>query len=167
MNFFADLAPNSFQPGPSFFWAGLVMALAFSLLLKNFGRHFFPWTSRASGPSGPAAGGAAGWAPSLEMVDRRRSFRRAGNPVAVLLVGLDGNRRFEGRIFDRSRGGIRVESPRPAPVDSYLLVRPCQAPADLPWVPVKVRWCRVISGTIHIGCQFADELPLATLQLFG
>jgi hypothetical protein len=103
----------------------------------------------------------------LEIGDRRRSFRRAGNPVPVLIVGLDGNRRFEGRIFDRSLGGIRVESPRPAAVDSYLLVRAYQAPADLPWVPVKVRWCQAIKGTIHIGCQFVDELPLATLQLFG
>jgi hypothetical protein len=166
MNSFATPVAAVSLSEPSF-WAGLSMALAFFLLLKNCMRFFLPLIFRVGGQLGPTTGGNSNWEPSLEIGDRRRSFRRAGNPVPLLLVGLDGNRRFEGRVLDRSRDGLRVESPRPARVDSVLIVRACQAPDDVLWVPIRVRWCRNVQGATEIGCQFADTLPLTTLRLFG
>jgi hypothetical protein len=153
-------------------WAGFSAALAIFLLMTQFRRFVLPFIAvarsrKAQSQAGEPADGGPRWTPSLQAGDRRRSYRRAGNPVPVLVVGLDGNRALDGRILDRSRGGVRVEAPLPAKVGTTLLVRSCQAPADAAWIPVTVRWCKEGRVRSHIGCQFTEELTVNTLAMFG
>jgi PilZ domain len=144
-------------------WAGLSMVLACFLLLQNF-RRVFRELADQQGAARPLTGP---WNPSFEQSDRRRAFRRAGNPVRVLVVGLDGNRRLESRVLDRSTAGLRLESPVSVSVDTVLLVKACTAPADSLWVPVDVRWCRTGRRRNLLGCRFIDPVPVSTMAHFG
>jgi hypothetical protein len=146
-------------------WAVVSMALASFLLYQNFRRIFRPRVDQVDQPAVRLP--TRGWNPSFELSDRRRTYRRAGNPSPVLIVGLDGNRRLESRIVDRSTAGLRLESPGTVPVDTVLLVRACAAPADCLWVPVEVRWCRAGWKGNLIGCRFIDPVPVTTTAYFG
>jgi hypothetical protein len=125
------------------------------------------WMAAARRRSKGRSGAEPKWMPTLTAGDRRKRYRRRGNPVPVRLVGLDGNRQFDGRVLDRSQGGLRIESATPARTGATLLVRSCQAPPDSPWVPVNVRWCREKNGRIQFGCQFTQEPSLPTMATFG
>ncbi len=152
------------------FWASLSLLLAFLLLLSNSGRiprlmipRVGPRPNRSDEPPPPSSC----WRPSFEVSDRRRLHRRSGNPIPLLLVGLDGNRRLSGRVLDRSCGGLRLEAPRAAPEGTVLLVQACPSPPGSLWVPVTVRWSQAGRWRCEMGCQFVDALPPEALAPFG
>jgi hypothetical protein len=162
-----SFAPFLNTSNPSL-WAGVSATLAIFLLVTQFRRMLrLRWMAAARRRSKAREVVEPRWMPTLTAGDRRRRFRRGGNPVPVLVVGLDGNRRFDGRVLDRSQGGLRIEATEPARTGTTLLVRSCQAPPGSPWVPVSVRWCREKQGRIEFGCQFTNELSLPTMATFG
>lgn len=157
-----SLAETSTLSGPTVL-AGISTALAMFLLCRNFQRMFLK-PRNANTHEQPAT---PNWLPSIEKGDRRRLFRRSGEPSSVLIVGIDGNRRLDGRVLDRSTAGLRLDSPLPAPAGATLLVRAPTAPDDSLWVPVDVRWCRPGRNRSEIGCRFVDDVSMSTLLFFG
>jgi hypothetical protein len=149
------------------FWAGISVALAIFLITKMSRQFFRASADRSDGPTQPSKADDPTWSPSLEAGDRRRSFRRAGNPTPVLIVGLLGDERLTGTVLDRGGNGLRLQAPRPAQVGTVLLVRSSQMTDDVPWVAVTVRWCRGGTRRCEIGCEFVDALTVNDLAQFG
>src|SRR5262245_1787521 len=88
-------------------WAGISSGLAIFLLLTQFARMIRTQRIAAARQRALAQERSTPrWAPTMTSGDRRRRYRRSGNPVSVQLVGVDGNRQFNGRIMDRSQGGL-------------------------------------------------------------
>src|SRR5262245_50716609 len=106
MNPLSDLVTR-WTPSDPGLWTALSVALAIILLMMKF-RQFLLAPPAAAGDR-PAPARAPRWAPSLNVSDRRRSFRRPDNPVPVRVVGLDGNQKFDGWVRDRSVTGLCLE----------------------------------------------------------
>lgn len=101
-------------------------------------------------------------------LEKRTSLRRTGNPVDVLITDpLVPEQPLEGWVLDRSVGGLCVSSPRPFPVDSYLMIRAAHAADSVPAVRVKVRHHRQEDGRFAVGCQYTESYTWSVLLLFG
>jgi hypothetical protein len=98
----------------------------------------------------------------------RKSFRRQGNPVEVLLVNQHTKAApFKGYVVDRSVGGLGLLVEDPVELESQLTVRPVNAPHIAPWVEIVVKSCRQSSPGWEVGCQFVKTPPWALLLMFG
>lgn len=101
-------------------------------------------------------------------LEKRTSLRRTGNPVPVLILDPAAPEQpLEGWVLDRSVGGLCVSSPRPFPIDAYLMVRAANAADSMPAVRVKVRHHRKLDGRYAVGCQYTESYPWSVLLLFG
>ena len=70
--------------------------------------------------------------------DRRRSVRRQGPPVPLLLsYSKNGDDPFKGWVNDASGTGLGVTVEWALPVSSILTVRPQNSPARLKWVQIE------------------------------
>lgn len=98
--------------------------------------------------------------------ERRRSLRRMGNPVDVLVTETEGEP-FEGVVIDRSTGGLCLSLPRLIAAETMLKVVACHAPEGAPALAVKVRHCRQAGDRWLCGCQFVESPPWGQLLLFG
>jgi hypothetical protein len=99
---------------------------------------------------------------------KRSSLRRAGNPIEVLISdALATAPTTEGRVLDRSRGGLLLSVGQPVAVGTTLSVRAAHAPDEVSWVRIKVRHCRHREDLWLVGCAFEQELPWSVLLLFG
>jgi hypothetical protein len=75
---------------------------------------------------------------------------------------------FRGVLLDSSFGGLRLAVKLDDMAEgTMLLVRPPEAPAGTPWVPVTVRNRRQAEHTWEVGCQFPRGLSRTALQLFA
>jgi hypothetical protein len=121
-------------------------------------------------PAGPAPLGGerrTGLAPPSPR-DRRRSLRRKGKPVKVLLSDpATAGTPLVGWVVDRSRGGVALVVPRPLSPGAVFNVMPCDAPEGLEPVRLEVRTCRRKGHRWLAGCKFTSELPWGVLLLFG
>src|SRR5262249_14717801 len=100
--------------------------------------------------------------------EKRRTPRRLGGPVTVqLLHQRSASLPVEGWVLDRSAGGVSVSVGRPYPRGIKLRIRPVHYGKPAAWVQVTVRSCRPDDNRWAVGCEFADELPSTSLQLFG
>src|SRR5438128_3316920 len=71
--------------------------------------------------------------------EKRRALRRKGVPVPLLVDHADKPGDVElAWVTDRSTGGLRLIFNRPLPDGDHFSVRAENAPADLPWVGVRV-----------------------------
>jgi hypothetical protein len=104
-------------------------------------------------PDGKGAGG------------RREGARWKGRPKRVWLLTGD-EEPFLCWVTDRGRGGLGIVVTRLVPIGTAIMVRPADAPANVPWVRLEVRSCRRKGPRWHIGCQYTEELPsMLRLQL--
>jgi CheY-like chemotaxis protein len=93
-----------------------------------------------------------------------RRYPKQATRVAVG-AGLEPSQVVESYVSDQSPGGLRLMVPtKLAEVGSLLSIRPADAAADAPWVPVQVRHCRQDGNAWAIGCQF---LHPAAKKVFG
>jgi hypothetical protein len=100
--------------------------------------------------------------------ERRRSLRRKGKPVKVLLSDpATGEPPLVAWIVDRSRGGVALVFPRRLSPGAVLNIMPCDAPEGLEPVRIEVRSCRRKGHRWLAGCKFTSELPWGVLLLFG
>jgi hypothetical protein len=109
-------------------------------------------------------------APALaaDQAEQRAAFRRAGNPVPVLVADADDHRRpIDAWVIDRSRHGLQLAAERELAVGQVYTVRPTQAPPATPWTAVEVRHCEEVDGHWEAGCRFLQPPPVTVLMLFG
>jgi hypothetical protein len=100
--------------------------------------------------------------------DNRRSLRRGGNPVPVLVSDLEaGEETLQGLVLNRSRGGLCLSVPHRVEVGRLLSVRTPDYPEDLGSVQIRVRHCKRKGDSFQLGCQFMETHPWSVLLLFG
>jgi len=98
--------------------------------------------------------------------DRRSAHRRNGNPLAVC-VAHKNDPHFDGRLHDRSIGGVCFTAPRDFVPGTLLRVRPNNGSPTAPWVDVEVKSCLPQGGEWQIGCSFLKTPPYAVILMFG
>jgi hypothetical protein len=109
-------------------------------------------------------------APSLSkgQAEKRIDYRRAGNPILVLVADADTHRRpWNAWVIDRSRRGVRLAVEHQVKVGAVYTLRPAQAPPATPWSAVEVRHCAEVDGHWEVGCRFLQAPPVSILMLFG
>src|SRR5262249_19266079 len=88
----------------------------------------------------------------------RDSMRREGDLVEVLITrGKADAEPMMALVLNRSRGGLLISAPEAAEVGCPLYVRAVDAPAELDWVPIQIRYCRERDGRWLWGCKFMRE----------
>src|SRR6516164_9070066 len=92
---------------------------------------------------------------ALKQTERRASLRRPGKMIKVLISDAEATASpIKGWVIDRSLGGLGLSVPKPVPEDIILSVRAVDAPANTPWVKVKVKRCTADEDRWEIGCQY-------------
>ena len=100
--------------------------------------------------------------------DKRRSLRRHGNSVMVLISdALNPGKPLQGLVLDRSRGGLYLSVPHRIDAGCQLTVRTPNFHDHVASVRLLVRHCKQKNQEWRIGCQFMEELPWSVLLLFG
>ena len=100
--------------------------------------------------------------------DKRRSLRRGGNPVPVVVSDvLKPEELVPGMVLNRSRGGLFLSLPQKLAVGQLIAVRTPEFPDCLASVRLRVRHCKQKGDNWQIGCQFMEELPWSVLLIFG
>jgi hypothetical protein len=100
---------------------------------------------------------------------RRGSNRRRHKLVQVLVTppGAAG-KLFRGYVMDRSASGLGLALPDCVAEGDVLRVRAANAPADSPWVPVRVVHRTPLEKQYtQTGCRFLEPPPWNVLLLFG
>jgi hypothetical protein len=106
--------------------------------------------------------------PKKKAMERRTSRRRHGSPISLLIFDHSGTGTpKEGKVLDRSRGGLLIAAPDFAGVGTILKVRPKNAPEDISWFPIEVRHFRKKEDRWVLGCAFAHKLSDRELLIFG
>jgi len=95
-------------------------------------------------------------------------LRREGNPIPILLT-FSGNpsEAVPGVVLDRSTGGLGVSAPHDAEVGMLVLVRPVDAPEEVPWFTLEVRHTHPKGSQWFLGLKFENKLPWSQLLYFG
>jgi hypothetical protein len=101
--------------------------------------------------------------------EKRRTARRKGQPVTVLLTDEDFQiSQWEGYVMDRSAGGVRVSSEKPAHVGQFLQIQVARRNKDMPWIKVEiVRSQPHLDGRWELGCKFVHPPTWNLLLMFG
>jgi hypothetical protein len=100
--------------------------------------------------------------------DKRRSLRRGGNPVPVVISDtLEPQHLVQGLVLNRSRGGLSLSVPQKLDVGRLIAVRTPDFPDCLASVHLRVRHCKQKGDNWQIGCQFMEQLPWSVLLMFG
>jgi len=98
--------------------------------------------------------------------DDRRSgprYPRQATRVAVG-AGLEPSHVVESWVSDQSPDGLRLKLPEPmGDVGAILSIRPADAAADAPWVPVQVRHARADDDGWTVGCLFLHPTAVQAL----
>lgn len=145
-------------------WLAPALGVTVFGLLMWFGRS---WLGPRS--TGEAKGQTLSVELSAQARERRRSDRRAGLRVGVLITNDEQTAEpIIGWVVNRSRGGMRLAVDQAlATTGMVLSVRPRTAPATMSWVRVEVRRTRVQGTTTHLHCKFLQTPPNDVLLLFG
>lgn len=158
---------GNFYPGqPAFWWA---VSGGFVFLLFLLGRHQYRAHFRISTVDNVDPRLADEWlAPAQKEDERRRSLRRVGSPVQVLILDPKSPKKIlEGYVVNRSLTGLRIAAPTSWPIGSVINTRSINSHPDSPWVAVIVRNCAAVEDYFEMGCEFQDELPLQLSLSFG
>lgn len=164
------------------YWAGIATAMSAGVAVY-LARRFLPRQEAVSAaPPGLAPGPSPGPPPQPLLSDscadywetltspngdRRGHPRRGGSPIQVQLLGPRGNQARPAYVLDRSKGGLRLLVEAPVPIGTALRARTADAPDNVPWVKMNVRWCSTNEDRHEIGCQFTEQPPGHVLLLFG
>ncbi len=100
--------------------------------------------------------------------ERRTSPREPGNALTVTIADpLTGKELGQGKILDRSLGGLGLETPLELPVGTRVYIRLVGAEGKEPWILGEVRYCRFKEDLYRVGCQFVDVSSWDVMNLFG
>ena len=97
--------------------------------------------------------------------DRRADPRRSGNPVAVFLYDrTDSEKIGEGRVVDRSMGGVCLSTANHWAVGSQFNVRPLTHRNPLPSIALEVCNARPDPVAWRLGCCFVKRPSWSVLM---
>jgi hypothetical protein len=174
------LAHLSTLVGQTLLFLGLPGVVLFALKVFVLGDHQIaaaPRFRKRFVPTHPFTDGSAGRVsqsrlnrsrPSESGGEKRRSLRRNGNPVTVLISdALIPGKPLRGLVLDRSRGGLYLSVPHRIDAGCLLTVRTLDFPDSVASVRLLVRHCKENGKEWRIGCQFVEKLPWSVLLLFG
>lgn len=100
--------------------------------------------------------------------EKRRSFRRSGNPVQIFIAPDQSNEpAWRGWVLDRSMGGMCITVADEFKQGTILRLMPANVPAMTPWTDVEVIYCRAVKDGYELGCKFVKQPPWGILLLFG
>jgi hypothetical protein len=99
--------------------------------------------------------------------ERRRWFRRWGNPVQVVVRDPLKGKSILGLVVNRSQGGVAVLLDERHQPSTVLSLRPPDAQEDMPWVKVEVKHHRRAGRQWLIGCQFVEAPPWNVVVWLG
>jgi hypothetical protein len=100
--------------------------------------------------------------------EKRKAFRRGGNPTEVLVSDADQETEpVPALVINRSTGGIGLVLAEAVAKGTILSVRTVNAPAGTPWYQVEVKSCRQAEGDWELGCQWVRVPPWSVLLQFG
>jgi hypothetical protein len=100
--------------------------------------------------------------------EKRRSSRHLLTPVIVLVSETPTpTDSIEGLILNSSPDGLGLSLKQKLSVDTVVQVRVATAPAETPWVQVKVKHCSPMASRWRVGCQYVEPPPPDVLVLFG
>jgi hypothetical protein len=108
--------------------------------------------------------------PDAEEERGRRQLNRRRHKLVQVLVTPPGaaGKPFRGYVMDRSAHGLGLALPDCVAEGDVLRVRAANAPADSPWVPVRViHRTPLETQYTHAGCRFVEPPPWNVLLLFG
>jgi hypothetical protein len=89
--------------------------------------------------------------------DRRRSPRRWGNPIKVLVKWALWER--HGMVINRSEAGLAIFLDLEIEASASLKIRSAEAAYYVPWVEIEVKYSRKVGRNFIIGCQYRKEVP--------
>jgi len=102
------------------------------------------------------------------LAEKRKSLRRPGNPIEVLIASPISKRSpHRAVVLDRSIGGLRLGAEVQMAAGTRLAVLAVNAPQPTPWVEIDVCACNRVEDYWEIGCQFVKTPPWSILLLFG
>jgi hypothetical protein len=99
--------------------------------------------------------------------EKRRSARRKGLIVPVVVCRTDGGTQLDATVVDRSLQGLGILGSVAMARGTRLKVRPRDIHDDAFSVQVEVRNCVQKGQQWHLGCQFARTPSANVLMLFG
>jgi hypothetical protein len=74
---------------------------------------------------------------------------------------------FGAWVADCSLGGLCLTVHEEAQIGDIFSVRPASAPAEVPWVQVKVKSKRPIEKSWELGCQFVRTPSYSVVLMFS
>jgi hypothetical protein len=141
------------------FWVLAAVAIAYSH------RSFL---SNELGASSAGSSPTAADPVSAKTIDRRKSPRRSGNPIAIYIAYPDSKSEpVVGKVSDRSLGGLCISSENEFEIGTNLLVRPVKSINLTPWCQVEVLACRKVGSGWILNCRFMNPRPDSVRLLFG
>lgn len=165
----ADVLPGGALPSlaaASALAAGLLVGRVVFLAGRNVLRR--RWTYADQPPPVPQKPPGSTRVRRYEGVEKRRSGRRLGQPVKVLLVDHPAeNSVLEGWVLDRSMTGLCLALPRSLPAKTLLQVRATNAPEGTPWVEAEVVHSQATADYCRVGCRYLAAPRIGVLLLFG
>jgi hypothetical protein len=100
--------------------------------------------------------------------EKRRSIRRKGNPVTVLVSDAKAEAPpARGSVLDRSHGGLRLRVAETVQPGTILSIRAAHVGDAVPWVQLEVRTCTRDDAGWELGCQYVKAPPSSVQWLFG
>ena len=99
--------------------------------------------------------------------EKRRSVRRKGVTVPVVMCRTDGGPRLDAVVVDRSLQGLGILCRVPMPRGTWLKVRPRDVHDEAFSVQVEVRNCIQKGKQWHLGCRFSRTPSATLLMQFG
>ena len=102
------------------------------------------------------------------LLEKRKSLRRSGNPLAILYALPESKNTPEwALVLDRSLGGLRLATEEEIAPGTRLVVLPINAADVAPWVDIDVLNCKFVDDCWELGCQFVKTPQWSILLLFG
>jgi hypothetical protein len=96
--------------------------------------------------------------------NRYVSRHRQGSLLKVAVFWLppaDASQPTTGWIFDRSTGGLRLNTGTSAEAGTRLRVRPCNAPESALGTLLQVRSCSQDGGSWILDCRFVEDATVS------
>ena len=152
---------------------GAGCAIAIYWWINRVAARRFAAVAPATAPTEEPAPEAPAWCARDPFVhgsaqEKRRSIRRKGNPVTVLVSDAKAEAPPQrGSVLDRSHGGLRLRIAESVEPGTILSIRAAHVGAIVPWVQLEVRTCTRDDAGWELGCQYVKAPPSSVQWLFG
>jgi serine/threonine protein kinase len=100
--------------------------------------------------------------------ERRRTVRRAGNPVSVVVTNAEArSESLSGWVLNRSSGGLGLLVDETLALGTLVSVQPARSSLGQRALAVRIIYCIPERASWRIGCQFVQKPSYEEMRLFG